>query len=101
MQHTLSEKVSLSYNLGCEWDGISPEPTFIYTVASGFSISEKWGSYIEFFGFMPQNQKSNHNFDAGFTYLIFPNFMFDLSSGFGISKYAPKHYFAFGFSFRI
>jgi hypothetical protein len=28
MQHTLSEKFSLSYNLGLEWDGFSAEPTF-------------------------------------------------------------------------
>ena len=37
MQHTLSDKVNVSYNLGAEWDGESPEPTFIYTLSSGFS----------------------------------------------------------------
>lgn len=100
MQHTLSEKISFSYNLGAEWDGFSAEPTFIYTNAIGYSISDKLGSYIELFGYIPQNQKSNHSFDGGITYLINPNFMLDLSSGIGISKNAPKNYFAFGFSFR-
>lgn len=101
MQHTLSNKFSLSYNLGAEWDGFSAEPTFIYTLTSGYSITKKLGSYIELFGFSPQNQKSNHNFDGGITYLINDNFMLDLSSGFGITKNAPKNYFALGFSFRI
>ena len=101
IQHTLSEKISFSYNLGAEWDGFSAEPTFIYTNAIGYSITEKLGSYIEFFGFIPQKEKSNHSFDGGITYLINPNFMLDLSSGIGISKNAPKNYFAFGFSFRI
>ncbi len=101
MQHTLTEKMSSSYNLGAEWDGFSAEPTFIYTNAIGYSITEKLGSYIEIFGFMPQNKKSNHSIDGGITYLINPNFMLDLSSGIGISKNAPKNYFAFGFSFRI
>lgn len=101
MQHTLSDKVSLSYNLGCEWDGITPETTFIYTFTTGYSINNKLGFYAEFFGFAPEKDKANHNFDAGFTYLINNNFMVDLSSGIGITDNAPKHYIAFGFSFRI
>jgi Putative MetA-pathway of phenol degradation len=101
MQHTLSEKMSLSYNLGAEWDGFSAEPTFIYTLTTGYSITDKLGSYIELFGFAPQKNKSNHSFDGGITYLINDNFMLDLSAGFGISKTAPDSYFAAGFSFRI
>ncbi|MCZ8196374.1 MAG: transporter [Flavobacterium sp.] len=101
MQHTLSDKISFSYNLGAEWDGFSAEPTFIYTNAIGYSISDKLGSYFEIFGFIPQNTKSNHSIDGGITYLISNNFMVDLSSGFGISKNAPDYYCALGFSFRI
>jgi hypothetical protein len=70
-------------------------------VASGFTITEKFGSYIEFFGFAPQNDRANHSFDGGITYLVNNNFMLDLSSGIGISDNAPEQYVAFGFSFRI
>jgi len=101
MQHTLSEKISFSYNLGAEWDGFSPEATFIYTIATGYSFTDKLGSYIELFGFAPQNDIANHSFDGGFTYLINNNFMVDLSSGVGITDNAPDHYVALGFSFRI
>ena len=101
MQHTLSKKVSFSYNLGAEWDGFLPAATFIYTIASGYSFTDKLGAYIELFGFSPQNDEANHSFDGGFTYLINNNFMLDLSSGIGITDNAPKHYFAIGFSFRI
>lgn len=101
MQHTLSKKISLSYNLGAEWDGFSAEPIFIYTVATGYSISNKLGSYVEIFGFSPQKNKSNHSFDGGVTYLINENIMLDLSAGIGITKTAPDCYFAAGFSFRI
>ncbi|WP_309640043.1 transporter [Flavobacterium sp.] len=101
MQHTLSDKLSLGYNLGSEWDGFSAEPTFIYTLTTGYSINEKLGSYVEFFGFAPQEDKANHNFDAGITYLVNRNFMVDLSSGVGVTENAPDYYIAFGFSFRI
>ena len=101
MQHTLSDKLSLGYNLGCEWDGITPETTFVYTLTTGYSISNKMGCYVELFGFAPQHESANHNFDAGLSYLINNNFMVDLSSGIGITENAPEHYVAFGFSFRI
>ena len=101
MQHTLSEKFSLSYNLGSEWDGFSAEPTFLYTLTTGYAITSKIGSYIEVYGFAPQNNRANHNLDGGITYLINNNFMVDLSSSFGITDNAPDHYIAFGFSFRI
>lgn len=100
MQHTLSEKLSLGYNLGAEWDGFTPEPTFIYTLTSGYAVTEKLGAYVELFGFSPQKDKANHNLDGGLTYLINSNFMLDFSAGIGITENAPKHYFAIGFSFR-
>jgi len=101
MQHTLSNKLSLGYNLGSEWDGYSAEPTFIYTLTTGYSVTQRLGSYIELFGFAPQRESANHNFDGGFTYLITPNFMVDLSAGVGLTHNAPDHYCAVGISFRI
>jgi hypothetical protein len=101
MQHTLSEKVSLGYNLGAEWDGESPEPTFIYTLTSGFALSEKFGSFIELYGFAPQKGKADHRFDAGLTYLFNSNVMADLSGGVGLTPNAPDYFISAGFSFRF
>jgi Putative MetA-pathway of phenol degradation len=101
MQHTLSNKFSLAYNLGAEWDGETPEPTFIYTLTSGMSITEKLGAYIELYGFAPQNQSADHRADGGFTYLITNDVMIDISGGFGVTKQSPDNYFAFGFSYRF
>lgn len=101
MQHTLSDKFSLGYNLGFEWDGMTPESTFIYTLTTGYSISKKLGCYAEVFGFTPEKDKAYHSLDGGFTYLINHNFMVDLSSGFGITDNTPDYYVALGCSFRI
>lgn len=101
IQHTLSEKFSFGYNLGAEWDGFLAKATFLYTTALGYSITDKLGSYIELYGFAPEQQTANHNFDGGFTYLITNNFMIDASGGFGITKNAPDYFYALGFSFRI
>lgn len=101
MQHTISEKQTLSYNLGAEWNGLSSKPTYIYTLTSGYSFTDKIGGYIEFYGFFPQSQKPDNRFDAGFTYLINPNQQLDLSGGIGITKTSPDHYIAIGYSFRF
>lgn len=101
MQHTLTDKFSLGYNLGAEWDGETAVPSFIYTLTSGFSITEKIGSYVEFYGFAPQTSMADHRFDGGLNYLLKPNILFDISGGFGISTKAPDYYVALGFSFRV
>lgn len=41
MQHTLSQNITVGYNLGSEWDGNTKERTDIYTLTSGFSLSQK------------------------------------------------------------
>jgi len=101
MQHTISEKQTLSYNLGAEWDGISPEPTFIYTLTSGFEFTEKLSAYVELYGFVPQLQQADHRFDAGLTYLLNPNHQLDISGGFGLSETSPDYFIALGYSFRF
>jgi hypothetical protein len=101
MQHTISNKQSLSYNLGGEWNGIDKKPTFIYTLTSGYSLTETIGAYIEFYGFIPQIGKVDHRFDLGLTYLFNSNNQLDVSGGFGLSAISPEFYFALGYSFRF
>jgi hypothetical protein len=101
MQHTLSDRFTLAYNLGAEWDGETPEPTFIYTLTTGFSITKKLGCYVESYGFSPQTQQPDHRLDGGFTYLISNNAMIDISGGLGLTANAPKYFASLGFSFRF
>jgi len=101
MQHTLSDKLSLGYNLGAEFDGETAEPVFIYTLTTDYVITDKLGSYLEVYGFAPQKSKPNHRFDAGFFYLLHSNISVDLSGGFGLTENAPDYYISTGFSFRL
>ena len=84
--HTLSENSSLSYNLGATWGNDSPEASFIYTIAYGYSITDKFGTYLELYGDFPENSKANHLWDAGFTYLINNNIQLDTTVGTSITK---------------
>ena len=101
MQHSLSKNISLGYNLGCEWDGDEAEQIFIYTVTTGFKITEKLGGYIEFFGYSQYKMQSDNKFDGGFTYLITDNFMIDMSAGFSLINAQSINFISIGFSFRF
>jgi hypothetical protein len=101
MQHGLSQKFSLGYNLGMEWDGQSPLPAYIYTLSPGFAFAEKWAAYIEVFGFVRKNDLPEHSIDGGCYFYPNNNMKFDVSAGFGISKAAPDFYVALGYSVRF
>jgi len=101
MQHTLSKKVTLAYNLGVEWNGETPNQTYLYTLTTGYSLSEKIGCYAEIFGYFTKERNTNHNIDGGLTYLVSNNFIVDLSGGIGITKNSPKNYLSIGISYRF
>ncbi|TCK67705.1 outer membrane putative beta-barrel porin/alpha-amylase [Winogradskyella wandonensis] len=81
LSHTLNEKSSLGYNIGAQWGDDSPEASAIYTLAYGYSFSDKWGMYAEVYGDFPEDSKANHYWDAGFTYLANYDLQFDVYFG--------------------
>ena len=101
MQHTLSEKISLGYNLGTEWSGVTAQPIFIYTITSAISLTPAWGTFIELFGYAPQFNRAEHSVDGGFTYLLNNNCLAAISFGLGLTSNAPDYFISAGFSFRL
>ncbi|PWI29928.1 transporter [Flavobacteriaceae bacterium LYZ1037] len=98
--HTLNEKSNLSYNFGVAWGNDSPEATYIYTIAYGYSLTEKMGAYAELYGDFPENSKANHLWNAGATYLITNNLQLDASFGTSITK-GQDLMISAGLSYRI
>ncbi|WGD35668.1 transporter [Olleya sp. YS] len=98
--HTLSERSSFSYNLGAAWGGDSPEANYLYTMAYGYSITEKFGAYAELYGDFPENSKANHLWDAGLTYLLSNNVQLDATVGSRITK-GQDILLSAGISFRL
>lgn len=99
--HTLSDKFSLSYNLGAEWDGETPECAFLYTLSLGYVITPKIGFFIEGYSFFPEDSKADNRVDAGFTYKFSPVVQWDISGGVGLSRNAPDSFLSTGISFRL
>jgi hypothetical protein len=83
--HTLSEKSSLGNNLGVAWQNDAAGIEYIYSLAYGYSISDRWGTYAEIYGNLPESTRAQHFTDAGITYLIKNNLQLDASVGTGIT----------------
>lgn len=101
MQNTVSKNISLSYNLGMEWDGINPEGKFIYTVSTGISISKRLGCYFELYGDYARASTFVHNADGGFTYLLNKNSVLDFSAGLNLNNKSKYCFISTGYSFRF
>lgn len=100
LEHTLSKSSSIGYNFGAAWMDDSSEALFIYSIAYGLEITEKLGAFVELYGDFSQNNRANHYWDAGLTYLISNNLQLDASVGTSITK-GQDLFLNAGISYRI
>ena len=101
LQHTLTDRIALGYNLGAEWDGNGGSPDWIYTLAPGINLGERWYAYAEVFGSIRSMEKPLHGIDGGIAYYFNDNCKIDFSGGKGLNEESVTYYVALGFSFRI
>ncbi len=108
--HTLSDSVDLGYNLGLGFDsGLGDDggrhtlSSAFYTLATGFSLTDRLGAFVELFGDFPASAAGDpaHSFDGGFTYLLRPNLQLDLAGGVGLSDAADDWFVGLGVSVRL
>ncbi|HEY9045996.1 MAG TPA: transporter [Ohtaekwangia sp.] len=101
LSHELSDRFELSYNLGAEWNGETPEAAFLYTLALGYDISDRVGAFVEGYSFFPEGEQADNRVDAGITVLITDVVQWDLSAGLGLSDNSPDSFISTGASFRL
>ncbi len=100
LSHTLSENSSLGYNIGAQWGDDSSEAAAIYTLAYGYSFTDKFGVYAELYGDLPEDSSANHYWDAGLTYLLSNDLQLDAYVGTSITE-GQDILIGLGASFRI
>ncbi len=83
--HELSEHVGLGYNVG--YDYFTEEyHQATYSLALGVGVNDRVGVYIEPYGALVNFENFVINADAGFTYLVNPDFQLDFSFGTGLNR---------------
>lgn len=98
--HTLSPSSSIGYNLGARVGGTTTEMEYLYTLYYSLALSKKVGSFVELYGFLPEDSSAYHSWNAGFTYLFNSDLQGDASVGTGINS-DQSIFFSLGISYRI
>ena len=100
----LSDDLALGSNLGWTYGGVTGDrfSSFAGSLALGASLGKRWGSYVEYFGFIRTGDNPNENFvNVGMTFLVSPNFQLDGRVGTGFEDPQPNYFAGLGASFRF
>jgi len=101
LSNPISKKLTLCYNYGMAWDGITPEPTQLYAISLGINLNNRWNAFIENFGFFHKEAAPKYYVDGGFTYLINHHLQLDFSAAGYLSSFLAYYALYAGFAWRI
>ena len=100
----LCERVQMSSNLNYAWVSEESERfgQFSGTLSFAYALSDRVGSYLEYFGFFPGEEAGGNRsyVNGGFTYLVTDDFQLDARAGFGMNPTRPDGFFGVGASRR-
>ena len=96
---SLGKRFSILTNLGVDYNGITSTPNGVYIFNLGYSISEKWSTYLENYGSFGSGSSEN-KWDTGLAYLYNNNLQFDIYGGYGNNNGIKDYFVSIGFSWR-
>jgi hypothetical protein len=99
-QNSLSDKISLGYNIGLIWDGESRQPSGFYALNLGLTLSKKFSCFAENYGLF-NHEGSSFFLDAGLAYLLTPHIQLDVSGGINTRGGTRNEQIGVGFSWLI
>lgn len=87
--NSITDWLTLCYNLGLSFDGNQPNPTGYYALSLEFGIGDKLGAYVQGRGFSQRTLNINNSYDfdnsnaveAGVMFYPKPHIQIDLSGG--------------------
>jgi hypothetical protein len=99
--HRVGGSSILTYNTGVQWDGKTPDATFLYTVSFVRSLTDLLSAFIESCNFFPEEKDPDSRVVVGLAYKLSRTTEWDISAGFGLSSNAPDSYLRTGISLRL
>lgn len=99
--HDVSDKVNLCYNVGLEWDGESSVPTTFTALCMSYSVTEKWGGYIENYNYFNKYTSPQWNCDLGAWWMVTPRVQLDVAYAFNLNHFKDFANLSFGVAWLI
>jgi len=101
--NSVADNFSLGYNIGFDLsDGFTEGNGVFYSLAAGYTFSDRFSSFVEYFGSTNfYHLIPNNGMDVGFAYLINNNIQLDVSAGADLEDISKEHFISTGFSIRL
>ncbi len=102
---SITKRLSVSSNLYVTWLQIDGERSaqFSGSLLAGYSVAERWGVYLEWFGFASSNDRGLDTsfLNTGVTFLASADVQFDARLGLALRESDDNYFLGLGFAWRI
>jgi hypothetical protein len=99
--HTLTDNLSLGYNVGMAYDGRTTAGTLEYTASLGVDFPGDLDMFVELYGDRPSGESVSVYCDTGITYTLTSTIQFDMSGGTSLQTDVSDYFISGGLSFRL
>ena len=94
-QNTLSDRIALGYNVGII-NSEGQNRIGLYSVLLGMAVANDLTAFIEPYGFLTKNTRTDARLNGGLIYLISEDFQVDVTAGNALSNGAPDYFISMG-----
>jgi hypothetical protein len=98
--HNLTDSLGLNLNLGLKADGDTPILKYFYTTNFNYSLTDQWGTFLEFYGNERAGVRKNF-IDTGLSYKANKDLQWDFSTGWGRNQDKDEYFVSLGISYRM
>lgn len=99
-ENSLSDKLSLGYNVGAEWDGMSPSPATFLAVGLGYAINDDLGCFVESYNYLAKGGNA-YCADFGFNYMVARKVQVDIAANLDLCNPSQCWAVSFGVAWQI
>lgn len=86
MQHRINDWLTVGYNVGAEWDGVSPRPTAFLSLYGEATLSDRLECFVESFNNLWNPVENIYGADFGLSYMAHERVQLDLTMGLDLRR---------------
>ena len=99
-ENSLSDKLSLGYNVGAEWDGVSLSPATFLAVGLGYAINDDLGCFVESYNYLAKGGNA-YCADFGLNYMVARKVQVDVAANLDLCNPSQCWAVSFGAAWQI
>lgn len=99
-ENTLSDELSLGYNVGAEWDGLTPSPATFLVVGLGYSVTDDLGCFVESYNYLAKEGNA-YCADFGLSYMVARKVQVDVAANLDLCNPSQCWSVSFGVAWQI